>query len=74
MNGMVKMNTVPFQNDVEWYRRMIQIIKPSCRFGPLQISLASQKVIGSITQFKLTCKYIFLDEWYGQNEHGTIPE
>ena len=31
-------------------------------------------VFGSIIYFKLTCKYIFLDEWYGQSEHGTTPE
>ena len=73
MNVMVKVNTVPTQNDVGWYGRMIQIIRPSCRFGPLWISLAPRPVIGSIFYFKLTCKYSFLDEWYGQSEHGTSP-
>ena len=40
----------------------------------IRIFVVEWPVFGSITYFKLTFKYIFLDEWYGQNEHGTIPE
>ena len=59
-------NTISTQKGVGWYRLMIQITRPSYRFGPLPISLASQKVIGSLLYFKLTCKYRFLEKWLGQ--------